>query len=367
MAYADTIEALKKALSGYSEEEDKMKALYDTARNNAVDEYDEAKRNLELTYADDRNRASSDVMREEKNYSQMLASRGLGSSGEASQAKLNSGVNLSSTLSALAKAKNESLGELSSELRSTKQKLDLDEAENRQTLLDNKLSTEVSLADTEAEKENAEKELAALTAAEKASSGSGSGSGSGDSGSGSGDSGDGEDGKNENYIPSISAKELAKQIVSSSTKGDLSVSDDAERYLVEQYLLDMQNSYDIDPGYWKDLIFCLRGYGYEDDPQITKEIRVITFAAKSYYETQYDKLYKIYLEAGKGADKARALSKSIARDLEMTYAYTHSGDLTEFRNCCTVLGFTKGEVARYLALAESRNNNGGSFILGSFK
>ncbi|MBO5768263.1 MAG: hypothetical protein J6R49_07000 [Clostridia bacterium] len=90
MAYYNAKQRLKELLGSYSAEEEKLGRIYKTALENAENSY---KASLDAARAEaerKRSRAIGDNAQNEREYMELLATRGLGFSGEAAQAKLNS-------------------------------------------------------------------------------------------------------------------------------------------------------------------------------------------------------------------------------------------------------------------------------------
>ncbi len=153
MAFIDTIEGLKKALSSYSSDESKLTELYENALKNAVNDNAVAKSQLEEQYRADRHDAVVDTARDERNSAQLLSARGLGFSGEAVQSRLNSGVTLANRLGALANEKNRSAQKLDSDLANRKSEIEFERANKLSSLINERNSLTLQIAKAELEKE----------------------------------------------------------------------------------------------------------------------------------------------------------------------------------------------------------------------
>ncbi len=382
MAYSDSIDALKSALDGYSVQEEKLTALYKNAMENAEKGFEASLKALKTQYRNDRNEASKDTAREERNLMTMLANRGLGQSGEAVQAKLNSGIILGNRLSKINDGLRDDRLKLEQELadnklkissehtdrmgdilkhkdginldiaslelkkeqgdadREAQAKLNADKLANEQAMLDKKLTSEREALDAKlkAEKERADAELYA-----KYYSAS-----SGNTSSGGGFGGGSTDGDSDGYIPAATAKELAKQLVTSATGGN-TINSEKDEYRINKYLLTLLDDYKIDSDYLTDLMFLLKGYGYEALEIAQMREKVITYEAKEYYFTNYDSYYDKYVLSGYSEDEARSMAKESALKLELDYLYKNCGyDLSLFRQYCNVLHLNKEAVTEYV-------------------
>lgn len=399
MGYSDQIDILKKALDGYSEEENKLSALYKTAIENAEKAHMERKRQLEEQYYHDRNTAYADNAKAERNTFNTLAARGLGFSGEAAQAKLNSNISLANRLGALAREKLNAEAGYNLELADNISNLSIEESEKTADLMKHKNDLNASIAGMELERETGEAERAAdeesenkklaaekealqlqiqadkdLQAAELAaerdmfdaelaakyySSGSSGGSGNGSAGNTTAE----EEEQSVGYTPEISAKELAKQLVNSATGGNL-IDGATHEYMVNKYLLQLRTNYDINPDYYDELIFMLKAYGYEEISEPEMRVQVISTEAEAYYSNMYDELYDQYVVSGLGEESARSKAISDSAEKRFDYIYNRCENLTEFRMCCLKLGISSREIQEYInrlksVKAGSPGNTGG--------
>ena len=378
MDYSENLNALKESLAGYSAEEEKLSQLYKNAVSNAEKEYGDAVAKLNQQYYHDRNEAYADTARSERNALNAIAARGLGFSGEAAQAKLNSNIALSNRLGTLTRDKNNSATQLSNDLSKAKNELAMDEAKkiadiqnNRNSLNaditsillnkennDNKLAAEKEMQaqkiaaekEMQSEKLAAEKEMqAAELKAKYQSIISNSDSENNNTSNGNtihntanGSTG-GYDG---GYIPTIAAKELAKQLISSATDGRIETKN--QNYLVNKYILELEDTYGIDKEYLNELIFMLEAYGYDNINSSERRILVVTHDADAYYEDMYDKLYDQSIKAGQDEAYARKYASTTSAQKQLEYIYDNSNNVVEFSSICSELGISTVAIKDFL-------------------
>ena len=156
MGYSDQLDILKKSLDGYGSEESKLSNLYKNAISIAEENNKNALKQLDKDYYNDRNVAYADTAQSERNYNNLLASRGLGFSGEAAQAKLNSNVILSTRLSDLSAKRQEAKKAYNLDLANKISQLSMDEADKLRELLDTKIKTNLEIAGMELNREQSE-------------------------------------------------------------------------------------------------------------------------------------------------------------------------------------------------------------------
>ncbi len=405
MAFYDTVESIKQALDGYSEEESRLKAVYEKAAEDNQKYLDQAKESLENNYRHERNTVYSDNARDERNVMAFLAERGLGFSGEAAQAKLNSSVVLNNRFADLASQKSSKELELEnnyadknhtlsldyldklSALNSDKNNLSLDlaglEQKNEQSEADRAWEREKleSLQKAEAEalaqknaqyeadrawereklesrqkaeaealdkKLKAEKDMldAELYAKYYRETQNNAGSGSGNSGSG-GAEGTLEDFMN-GYLPDIKPKELAKLMVNNATDGNF-IEDERDEYLINKYLVDMIDSYRIDNDYLTELVFMLKAYGYKETNLANMRKSVISYDAKEYYDQRYRSYFERYLQSGIDEANASANARVAAKFDRFEYIRQKIGSYSEFYEICVKNGIPESDINAYAA------------------
>lgn len=351
MAYTQTVASLKTAIDGYDSEEKKLSELYTQAKQHALESYNAQKAELEKAYLKDRNTAAADVSREEKNYMQFLSSRGLGSSGEASQAKLNSGINLSNSLSELSRSRLTSLADLSESYSEKSAEIENDYMEAASDISEKRVSALAKLAEAEAAKEAADEQTKLYEESLKNQDTDGGGA-SDDSESGA-------------YVPSVSAKDMAKQIVALASDGRDTIEYSDQNYTVHRYLEKLKSDYDIDDEYMKNLEFCLKSYGYTGIDGVSFLVQGVADKAEDYYQEMYQKYISFYSQISSDGSYIKRSAREIASDLQLTYVYTHVKTIDEFYKACYLLGFSTARIEEYRKHIDEAVKNGGTFRLGS--
>lgn len=375
MAYSDTLNELRSALDSYSENGEKLTALYKTALENADKAHKESMKQLNAQYRRDRNDVFADNARDERNTFNLLATRGLGFSGDAVQAKLNSNILLSNRLGELANSKNDSARELQQSLAEKSNNISLELADKQNELADKKNGLLADIAKAEQEKLmqeealKAEKELEyAKLKAEKdmheaelnakyynnthvdGNSGNSNGIGNDSAGTDS-------DNTAQGFTPDISPKDLAKLMVTNAT-GSNYIDSEEDSYLVNKYLLDIMDNYGIGNEYAEELIFMLKAYGYEEISRSQMRVMVITHDAETYYNKKYTEYLNEYIPQTLNKSEARIYAASAAANDMMAYFYTNTKTEAEFLQCCEKLGISN-EKAREYAAGKSWNGTAG--------
>lgn len=349
MAYSDAIQNLKDALNGYSEDSAKLESLYKTAVGNADKEYSDTVKQLDRQYYRDRNEAYADNARDERNTYAMLASRGLGFSGEAAQAKLSSNLLLNERLGSLADGKSEAETKLASEYADRKNSLAADYIENQGALNDKRTAVLADIAEMELDREQqnaalkAEKDMHQAELDAKYQSGTISGGNTVINGT------SGLEGTTDiisGFTPDVSPKDLAKLMVTNATDGNYIESEDDE-YLVNKYMLEIMESYKLDSDYLNELIFMLKAYGYEDIGADEMRVQVISRDARTYYDDRYNESYDRVILSGGHELMAILQAENSARKAQLDYIFGRTSGSAEFIKCCIAAGIPAADAEAY--------------------
>ena len=345
MAYYNAKQRLKELLGSYSAEEEKLGQIYKTALENAENSYKASLASARAEAERKRSRAIGDNAQNEREYMELLATRGLGFSGEAAQAKLNSNLSLESRLSDIDR-------EAAEEERGLAEGLN----EYRSELEKERLSETKALRE---EKTELYKDLAELEASEKGESGS-----KGESNSGG--NGNTDDLPLPEFNPEATPKELAKLLVTSATD-DGYIRSDYDEYLINRYMLELYEDYDLPDGYIKELVFMLKAYGYPESDISDMRIQVISRDAKEYYDKRYKKLYDSAVLSGKHALSASAYAAETAESDLLSMIFTRTKSDTEFLDVCENAGIMNYVATAYLEShrrgTEIKGGKGGSGIM----
>lgn len=338
MAYSSTVSALKSLLDSYSEDENALSERYKEAISSAKSLYEKQLSDAEAQYKKDRNDAAYDALREEKDLMNVLAHRGLGSSGEVEQAKLNSGIILNNRLGELKRKKADTMVTLAADYSGKNDALGREFIKDLGDVKDKKADVLGKIADAEIKK----------SAQSSSSSSGGKSSSSGGSTVNvnvGGDTNVSTESKVEEpkkgYIPSISAKELAKNAVSNAEEGD--ADGETRSYRMSKYLLNLIDGYGLDADYLAELEFMLAGYGYKQKSVDDMRTEVLTYDADDVFEKNYQKYFDDLIESGMARPDARTEAKNKARDDEIIYIAENTSGIKEFRRICDLLGITKGQ------------------------
>ena len=364
MAYSDTVSAFKEALNGYSEEENKIKELYKSARERNEAAKSQAIAQLDSKHSSDRNAAFADNARAELNTARMLNSRGLGFSGEMAQSKLNSNLSLSSRLGELASANTVSRQALIDKHDGYAHELALEEAEKRALLRDGKSKLladvakaeleneqkekeiELGYAKIEAEKELLQAELDAKYKGEQGFTAGNVGNGTDNVDNGTADTETPDTDASVFFSPEIKPKDLARLMVQNATGNDY-IKSERDTHLVNKYLLQAIEDYKLSDAYMEELIFMLKAYGLKELSHLDLRKSVISTDAKSVYDTNYEKRYKEYIDRGTAPSRARTFAQYSARTDAFDYIYSHTNSKAEFLECCELIKLDYEEAKKY--------------------
>ncbi|HAN21976.1 MAG: hypothetical protein A2Y15_05630 [Clostridiales bacterium GWF2_36_10] len=344
MDYDSLIKETKKALDGYSNVNTELEALYKKAKDNNTAGYNLAKQQLNKQYIVDKNAAVTKGKLDEKDMYQYLASRGLSSSGESVQTKVDSNISINNSLSDLAQKNTNALTALEKEKLVYESELDTELADKKLNLYKWKTELAAQIAELK-------------TNLEKSSS-------SGNSGSNNNGSDNTDDTKN-TYSPKTSTKELAKNIIESySTNGKISTT--LQKSYIKKYLNTLSNIENIDTNYLKELIINLKAAGYTDITDMAAEVNIAVEKSKSYYNSVYDKYYNIYLKSNKSSSQAQKLAVTKAKTLMLDYIYQRCSTIQSFEKACKQAGVSSTEIAEYIKrVGNIIDSKGNSISLGT--
>jgi len=343
MDYDAIINETKKMLENYSSVNDELEELYRRAKEKNTLSYEDAKKSLDRQYKEDRNAAVTKGLMDEKDMQQFLAARGLAASGESVQAKIDSGLSVNNALAALSGENLRALSALEQDRLSTESKLDTE------------------LAGKKLEQERWEHELAArlvqLEQSEAASTKS--------STSGSGNTPDESSNRTENsFVPQISAKEMAKNIISAYSSGGRIYSN-LQKSQISLYLNDLEKKEGADPAYIKELLVNLKAAGYTEIPVSAAEATVAANQGESYYKRVYQKLFDIYHKGNNTLEQAKKLAVNKAKILLIGFLYERCSSISSFEKACGMAGISQEELNEYYRQTDNINENGNKLSLGS--
>ena len=156
------------------------------------------------------------------------------------------------------------------------------------------------------------------------------------------------------FIPNINAPSLAKQLVNTATSGNGYVSDDEHDHIINKYLIQLREGYDIDEEYYNELIFMLKAYGYEERTYPEMRVQVITYDAEAYYDDIYDEYFEDYVMNGIGESTAQKKARETAANAQIEYLYKKSNSNLEFKECCKQMGIGNAKAQEYIEAMEAK-------------
>lgn len=332
MDYKELIEQTKKALESYSKADEELEELYRQAKERNQKSYELSKQQLAEQYYQDRNQAAAKAQLDEKNMSEFLAARGLASSGESVQAKIDSNMALHNTLSGLAKENMKALGELEKARLEQENQLDLSLAEKKLEL--NKQKNALS--------DQIEQLKKALENSKQSGKTADSGKKSGSTNTGTKDDND----TSEKFVPSTSAKDVAKNLVETYGSGG-KITTDLQKSKIKKHLESLMQNDGVDEDYIKNIIFNLKSYGYTELSDAYADSVIAAEEASNYYSKLYHELYEIYIRGNRTAEKASEMAKNKAKSLMLDYIYERSRTIAAFENTAKLAGVSQTELEAY--------------------
>ncbi len=169
------------------------------------------------------------------------------------------------------------------------------------------------------------------------------------------------------YVPDISEKELAKQLISSATGGEQYINSEYQAYIVNRYLLDLKDNYNLNSEYFKNLVLILKSHGYTQVSESEMRTQVIAYDAETKYDDKYDEIYDQSIMADKTEEEARAAARKAAKKVKMDYIFKNSKSKDEFKRYCIAADIAEKDINDYLnsgVTFPSQNINSGG-LLGS--
>jgi len=361
MDYNELIEQTKKALESYSKADTELEELYRQAKERNNKSYELSKNQLAEQYYEDKNQAASRAALSAKDMNEFLAARGLATSGESVQAKLDSNMALNSALSGLAKSNMQSLTELEKQRLEKESELDMSLAEKKLELNKQKNTLSDQIEQLKKALENSNKS----TDDNKSNDNNKSTNSDKKNNNGTTDNNKTKDDTTEKpYVPSTSAKDIAKNILETFASGG-KITTDLQRSQIKKYLQSLVKNDGVDEDYIKDIVFILKTYGYSDISEAYADSVIAAKDAAEYYNKMYNDYYEIYVRGNRTADKASSMAKSKAKTLMLDYIYERSRTIAAFESAAKQSGVTQAELEEYYQRLNNIMNNGEKITLGS--
>ena len=135
-------------------------------------------------------------------------------------------------------------------------------------------------------------------------------------------------------------------MVENATGGDY-IKTEKDAYLVNKYLLDAIDNYNLSAEYEQELLFMLKAYGYKELEY--KELRksVIAQDVKEETDSSFTKIYKQFIDNGISPTRARSLALSKVNKDAFDYIYSKTNSLDEFLEYCKAAGLNSSSAEDY--------------------
>ncbi len=345
----------KAALDGYSAEQEAIAKLYEQAKQNAAASYDAQKKQLAVQTEQSKNQAAADIKRTERNIGQTLASRGLAFSGENAQTHLDLNLSLQNRLSALERDAAEQSQTLEQEKAKALTELDLAHAEARSTSAGKRAELQNQLANIASQKASSQTveipEKNTETSTESGNKGESKPPNKLTSLKGktlgerfkqmleyvANEKGTPKD--ETAYIPNISARDLAKQLISSAG-GNGSVSGYEQQETLALLLDALSAEHDLDATYYDELLLNLRSMGYRPDytGMVDREIKAVCKESNAVYTDYYDRYYKMYDMIGHLPAECDQMAGELAVFKQLAYVYERCESIDRFEVAVESMG-----------------------------
>ena len=361
--YNTWLQEAKDALDGYSAYQAEMAEYYRKAQENAKAEYLAEKEQLKKDTAHSQNQAVVDTMKTERDLDRTLASRGLAFSGENAQTNLDLTLDLRGRLADLETAAAEQDEKLNADYKRLSNELSLAHAQSKASAAEKEADLKMDIASALQKAEAAEEEAAAKEPAEEDSS-----------------LPDmtgksffervkllGQYAKEQmaakqeasKYTPEISAKELAKQLVSAAGEEGV-IGSIAHQEKLEALLGRLTEEHDLSDAYLQELMLNLRSLGYRPDYREDEAYGLEDLQNRSAeaYQSYYDRYYRLYRSSGYSASESDELAGPKALFMQFVYLYANSKNREVFESAMKGLGYRNELEAFYKQIESDPNRYG---------
>ncbi|HBL83857.1 MAG: hypothetical protein A2Y17_08045 [Clostridiales bacterium GWF2_38_85] len=350
--YNKLINEVKSKLAALNSPDSELKKLYKQAIEQSKTEYNAKQAELLQELKQAENDSSAKSLIKKKNNQQKAESSGLSGAGinavidESRKDKLNSEITeLEADIA-------EEQSELDSEYKDSDAKLTVEQEKaivKEQTSLEKELERlETAKAKASADAIEATEKQAEKEAKEKA-----------------------EAEKSAKYKPTISAKELAKTLISRFS---------GKAEALKAYLDELTAENDFDEDYLKDLMFSFKAYGWgadeavETKPENEKTNSLVdesklVFESKAVYKDLYEKVYKTFKKQGSRGPNLTEKAAKFAQIGQMDFFYKSTATTDEFEALCKAVNMSDSDIADYYKRVEffdTHDLKGEKLILGEY-
>ncbi len=360
--YKNWMEEAKADLDAYSAEQEAISRLYEQAKSDAKAMFEAEKQQVEAEAIRQKNQAATDSMRAGRNLKQSLASRGLAFSGENAQTDVD-----------LTLALQNRMGEIDSQAMAQKQQWEHKQAE---TLTDlerehtkHRADTALKLSQMKAElagqeKEQAEDGTSSSAVQKEIIPGLSSGSMAQRAAALLKYMKDVamENAKKIAVTPSVSSRELAKQLVKAAG-GNGAVSGYSQNMALEALLQNLESSYLLNGAYRDELMLNLYSMGYNPgfQSEFTQEVKNLQEQAVKEFDKYYDRYFDVYHYSGYSLNECDQMANEKAQFLQLVFLYRNSYTTEMFESAVRELGFGSKLNSFYDEIAKNPDN----YVLGS--
>lgn len=365
--YNSWLEEAKTALDTFSAGQEELAKLYQQAMANAKTEHEAQKEQLAKDTVASKNQAVVDNAKTERDLDRTLASRGLSFSGENAQTGLDLALDLRSRLAELDDKEDRLSAELDGKHNDTQTKLAMEYAEKRSAGAEKLADMMLGMAavSPEAPSENgpatpettpgadnsygipmpdltglsfsarvkAMTEYAAKVQAAKELA--------------------------EKFTPTVSAKELAKQLVSVAGENGI-VGSIAQQETLETMLSKLLEAHDLSPTYLEELMLNLRSLGYRPDyrEDVAYGMEDLQNRSVEARDSYYERYYRLYRSAGYEPEESDRLAAEQALFLQFVFLYRNSRSKEMFETAMSGLGYRKELDDFYWAISKDPDKYG---------
>lgn len=361
--YNTWLQEAKDALDGYSAYQADLAEYYRKARENAKAEYLAEKEQLKKDTAQSQNQAVVDTMKTERDLDRTLASRGLAFSGENAQTNLDLNLDLRGRLADLENAAAEQDAALDADYNRLSNELTLAHAKDKTAAAEKEAQLKMDIASAMQKAEEAEKEAVSQEGnAEESPLPDMTGKSFSERVKLLGQYAKEQSAAKKEaakYTPEISAKELAKQLVSAAGEEGV-IGSIAHQEKLEALLGRLTEEHDLSNAYLRELMLNLRSLGYRPDYREDEAYGLEDLQNRSAeaYQSYYDRYYRLYRSAGYSAAESDELAGPKALFMQFVYLYANSKNREMFESAMKELGY-RNEVEAFYKQIESDPNRYG--------
>lgn len=343
MDYNTYAEELRQKISGYNEAADELEKRYKEAFEQSRKEYEITSAELDSALYAERNKAAAEALKQKQSNDQILASRGLSSSGEAERAEM-LGQNALDT----------EVAEIEDEYTDAKQQAALKRKTAEQSASDalKKGKAEISkqIAETKQKLEAAEQnayEQRNESAHEHASKEEAAHDVKANSSTG----GNSLQGTSKNEL--LTEKEMAKSIIAACCDGK-AVKTETETAYIRVMLENLKHEFGFDDAYKTDLSRLLAAYGYADMALPEAEGRAAAATAADSFDRWVSEYYRSVRNSTYQHNlTAYEVARNKAKQLQKEYVYMHCTSLKAVRLALKNLGYNNDDIEKFIKQAQN--------------